>query len=133
MDWIKMSRTQLRSDIASARDRASFRLGSGREIKKLAGYLWEGETVKRLVTGNYAGRMGLLARTDRRLLFLYDGMLSQRSETFMFGKISSVQWHGGMIWGKIRIFTSGNIAEIDQVPKQDGRLMVDETTNVLTE
>lgn len=122
---------QLRADIAAARDKTSFRLGSNREIRKLASYLWEGETVARIVTGQYAGKTGLLARTDRRLLFLKDGVMSQTSETFMFDKISSVQWDGGMMFGKIRIFTSGNAAQIAQVPKQDGRLMVDEVTHLL--
>lgn len=122
---------QLRPDIAAARDKTSFRLGSGREIRKLVTYLWEGETVLRLVTGQYAGKTGLLARTDRRLLFLKDGVLSQSTETFAYDKISSVQWSAGMMFGKIKVYTSGNVAEIINVPKQDGRLMVDEVTNQL--
>lgn len=126
-----MADVQLRPDIQTARDRMSQRAGSGREIKKLAEYLWGGERVSHLASGSYGGGMGLVVLTDRRMLFLKDGWTSQTTENFPFDKISSVQWSGGMMMGKVIIFASGNKAEIAQVPKADGKAVVDAVNNII--
>lgn len=101
------------------------KVGAKREIKRLADHLWEGECVERLASGTYGGGMGLLALTDRRLLFLKDGIMSQTSEDFPFEKISSIQWSSGMMLGKIQVFVSGNKAEIESLGKDEGKQIVD--------
>ncbi|GAB3244467.1 PH domain-containing protein [Arthrobacter pigmenti] len=117
---------QLRGDIQRAKERAAGGLvGSGRELKKLESHLWEGEMVHSIGAGAYGGGIGLLALTDRRLLFLKDGIMSQVSEDFPFDKISSIQWHAGMIQGSITVFVSGNKAEIRSVAKDTGQAIVD--------
>lgn len=126
-----MADIQLRPDIQAARDRMSYRLGSNREIKKLPEYLWQGEQVTHLVGGMYGSGTGLVVLTDRRMMFLKDGWTSQTTENFPFEKISSVQWSGGMMLGKIIIFASGNKAEITQVQKPDGKAMVDALNNIV--
>ena len=94
----------LRPDIAKARSLMSSKLGSGREIKELAEYLSDDETVERMVSGRYGGGVGLLVLTDRRLIFLKDGMVNKTLEDFPVDKISSVQWSSGMALGKLQIF-----------------------------
>lgn len=116
---------ELREDIAKAAALLPVRLGSGREIRKLVNHLWEGETVHLLATGQYGSGMGLLAVTDRRLLFLKDGMMSTKSEDFPISKISSIQWNSGMLTGKITIFASGNKADIERIDKGRGQAIVD--------
>lgn len=115
----------LRPDIAAAAAALPSTLGSGREIRKLAEHLWDGETVQVLVAGQYAGAAGLLTLTDRRLLFTFDGPLKSVSEDFPLGRVSSIQWSSGVIFGKVVIFASGTKAEIANVDKNRGKALVD--------
>jgi Bacterial PH domain/Short C-terminal domain len=108
------------------------KLGGGREIKRLASHLWEGESVDQMTTGTYGKGIGLVVLTDRRLLFVHEGMMSQTTEDFPMDKISSVQWSSGMLTGSIVIFASGNKSEISNVNKEDGKEMVDNVRNRLS-
>jgi Bacterial PH domain/Short C-terminal domain len=117
--------TDLRADIAAAKEKMRARVGAGREIKRLTRHLWEGETVDRLTMGAYGRGTGLVVLTDRRLLFVHEGVMSQSSEDFPMDKVSSVQWRSGMLLGEIVIFASGNKTEIKNVNKDDGKEIVD--------
>jgi hypothetical protein len=111
----------LRGDIAEARKKMRVKLGGGREIKRLTQHLWEGETVERMTTGLYGKGNGLVVLTDRRLLFVHHGVMSQSTEDFPVEKVSSVQWNSGMLTGEIAIFASGNKSVIKNVNKDDGK------------
>ncbi|MGW5052556.1 PH domain-containing protein [Actinokineospora sp. NPDC004072] len=115
----------LRPDIQAAKDRMQTRVGAGREIKRLTNHLWEGESVRLMAAGRYGGGTGLVALTDRRLLFIMDGFTRQTIEDFPLDKISSVQWASGMVFGTLTVFASGNKAEIDQMDKKDGKQISD--------
>ncbi len=115
----------LRPDIAAANSKMRVKLGGGREIKRLTEHLWEGETVERMTTGAYGNGTGLIVLTDRRLLFVQDGVMSKRSEDFPLEKVSSVQWSSSLMLGAITIFASGNKTEIKNVNKDDGKEIVD--------
>lgn len=115
----------LRPDIAAAKARLASSMGSNREIKKLETYLDEGERVDAMVGGAYGKGVGLLALTDRRLLFIVDGAFNKSSEDFPLSKVSSVGWNSGMALGTITIFASGNKAEIKNVHKGNGKEFVD--------
>jgi hypothetical protein len=123
----------LRPDIATAKSNMKSTLGSGKEIKRLITHLWDGETVERMLSGQYSGGMGLLTLTDRRLLFTVDGAMKTVSEDFPFSKISSIQWSGGMMMGSVVIHASGNKAEIKNVNKDQGKEFVDLVRGRLTE
>ncbi|PSK95392.1 PH (Pleckstrin Homology) domain-containing protein [Murinocardiopsis flavida] len=127
-----MADAELRPDIRAAKDRMSRRRGARREIRNLAEHLWEGERVSHLVGGMYGPGTGLVALTDRRLMFLRDGWASQTTENFPFEKISSVQWSSGMLVGKIIVFTPGNKTAITQVRRPDGKAVVDALNNIMT-
>jgi len=114
-----------RRDIEDAKGRMTTKFGGRRELKKLQDHVWPTETVERMVTGTYGGGMGLLVMTDKRLIFLKEGMLSSTLEDFPFDKISSIQWSSGMLSGKITIFLSGNKGEITNVEKADGKAIAD--------
>ncbi len=115
----------MRADIEAAKSRMGVKFGGGREIKRLENHLWEGETVHSMTTGNYGKGIGLVVMTDRRLLFVQDGMMSKATEDFPYSKISSVSWQSGMTMGTIVVFASGNKAEITNVHKKDGKSIVD--------
>jgi len=119
-----MAKDELRPDIEAARTRMRTKIRSGKEIKRLVRYLWEDEHVERMAAGNYGKGQGLLALTDRRLLFVKEGMTKQ-TEDFPVEKVSSVQWASGITTGTITIFASGNKAEIKGVNKDDGKEMAD--------
>lgn len=114
-----------RADIARARSLMSQKIGGGREIKKLPEHLWDGETVHLLAVGKYAGGFGLVTLSDRRLFFLIDGIGKHVSEDFALDKISSISWSSGMTTGRIQVFVSGTKTEITDVPKADGKAIVD--------
>lgn len=116
----------LRPDIADAVARMSSRAGGKREVRKLPEHLQEGERVDRILTGTYHNGTGILVLTDRRLLFLKDGMVSKRSEDLPLSKVSSIEWSSGMMLGKITAFVSGNKAEVTNVAKVDGKALVDD-------
>src|SRR6476619_2156053 len=109
-----MAKDDLRPDIEAARARMHTKVGSGKETKRLVEHLWEDEHVERMTQGTYGRGTGLLVQTDRRLLFLKEGMTKQ-TEDFPLDKISSVQWSSGLVQGTITIFASGNKAEIKNV------------------
>jgi hypothetical protein len=120
-----MATFNVRPDIDAAAAKLSSTLGSKREIQRLPEVLWEGETVELLATGQYGGGAGLIAMTNLRLIFFKHGIMQQTVEDFPYGKISSVQWQGGMIMGALTVYTSGNRADIKQMPKDQGKAMAD--------
>jgi hypothetical protein len=120
-----MGKFNVRPDIDAAAERLGSTMGSKREIRKLPEVLWEGETVQMLAGGSYGGGTGLLAMTDRRLLFFKHGWVSQKLEDFPYSKISSVEWRGGLALGSLVVYASGNKAEIKNINKNDGRPMSD--------
>jgi Bacterial PH domain/Short C-terminal domain len=120
-----MAGDDLRPDIAAAKQRMRVKLGGGKEIKRLITHLWEGEHVERMTTGSYGTGIGLLVLTDRRLLFLKEGVFGKKTEDFAIEKISSVQWSSGLTAGTVTVFASGNKAEIKNVNKDDGKEITD--------
>ncbi|MFI7387208.1 PH domain-containing protein [Streptomyces sp. NPDC049813] len=120
-----MATFDVRPDIDAAAAKLQNTLGSKREIQRLPEVLWEDETVEMLATGVYGKGNGLVAMTDKRLIFLKHGIMSQQVEDFPYARISSVQWSGGMILGTLQVFTSGNKAEIKQMPKAQGKDLAD--------
>lgn len=73
----------------------------------------------------YGKGNGLLVLTNRRLMFLLEGVTGSSSEDFPLDKISSVQWNQGMAMGTLTIFASGNKAEVSKVVSKDGKVMAD--------
>ena len=115
----------LRPDIAAAKRRMRLTSGGERELARLEWVLHDGETVERMATGRYGRGVGLLALTDRRLVFLHRGRLSQTTEDFPIGRITTVQWHAGVLSGTITVHATGKRAEITNVHKDDGRELTD--------
>jgi hypothetical protein len=108
-----------RPDIVAATARMSWKMGGKRELKKLAGHLHEGETVRFIAEGTYEHDQGIVVLTDVRLLFLFHGVTRQRKEDFPLDRISSVQTKSGMVKGEMKVFVSGNTASISGIIKSD--------------
>ena len=98
------------------------RLLGRREIRELPNILWEDEIVEKIVQGLYENGQGILVATNKRLLFVDKGLIyGLRIEDFPYDKITSIQYETGLLFGKIKIFASGNKADIEQVDKKQAR------------
>lgn len=122
----------LRPDIAAAAARMRLTSGGERELRGLEWVLRDDETVERMATGMYGRRVGLLALTDRRLLFLRRGRLSQTIEDHPVDRITSIQWHTAVLSGTLTVYTAGRRAVITNVQKDDGRDLADSLRALLT-
>jgi hypothetical protein len=117
---------ELRPDIAAAREQMKATMGSGKEVKRLATHLREGERVERLAQANRPGKpgVGLLALTDRRLLLVKERMFGAKAEDFTLDKISWVEWKSGLATGTATISSMGNKLEVG-MNKDDGKAITD--------
>src|SRR5690606_23624971 len=93
-----------------------------REIKELPNILWEDERVEAIVQGVYYKKLGILAGTNKRLIFVKKGFVyGLQVEDFPYDRITSIQYETGLVYGRIKIYSSGNKAEIAQVEKKQAR------------
>jgi len=93
-----------------------------KEIKQLPAILWEDEVVEKLVQGIYGSGYGILVATNKRLIFVDKGWIyGLRVEDFPYDKITSIQYETGVFYGEIKIFASGNKADITQINKKQAR------------
>ena len=93
-----------------------------REIKELPNILWENEKLEKLLQGTYNNSTGVLVATNKRLIFVDKGLLGGlKVEDFPYSNISSIQYETGMLLGKLKIYTSGNKADITNVEKKQVR------------
>ena len=60
-------------------------------------------------------------------MFVKDGWASETSEDFLFSRITSINWHSGMLLGQIDVHVQGLKSEIKNVQKDPGKLIVDRT------
>ena len=77
-----------------------------REINELPKILWADEHVEKAVSGSYESGNGLLAATNKRLIFFDVGFSGSRVEDFPYDKITSIQYKTGIVCGEITIFSS---------------------------
>ena len=115
---------ELRSDIAAAASRLTSGYEVQREVRQLAAYLREGESVQRLTSGVYGAGSGLLAVTDHRVLLLRDGRSGQASEGFPLGRLSTATWTPTGPRGTITVSDSHSTAELREVPAAEGAEVV---------
>lgn len=97
-----------------------------KETKSLHKILAPEECIDNMVEGWYNDSTGILVSTNRRLLFVDKGLIyGLKVEDFPLDKISSIQYETGLMFGKIKIYTSGNMAEIKNVNKSYTRLFAE--------
>lgn len=107
----------MRPDIAAAWNKVSNKMGKKRDIKKLPEYLNGDETVLAMAGGMIASNNGLLVATDRRALFVSEGVINHSFEDFPYNRITTVTSSRGMLMGKIVLHTAGAARVVEQVAK----------------
>lgn len=110
---------EMRADVAAAWARVTNKVGKKRDVRKLPEYLNGGETVLAMAGGHVAGNNGLLVATDRRAMFVSEGIVHHRFEDFPYDRITTVTLSRGMVFGKIVISTSGLSHVVDHVDKSE--------------
>lgn len=100
-----------------ADEKLNMKLGVRKELKRLPHHLADGEEVVNLSDGQYGKSRGLVAVTDRRVIFTSEGIGRTTFEDFPYEKISSVQTSTGVMLGEMTIHASGNKAHITQLLK----------------
>jgi len=98
-----------------AKEKLSMGFMVRREIKKLPELLGEQEDVLNLARGEYDGKEGLIVVTDRRVMFVEQGMIRSNLEDFPYDRVASVKSETGMRSGKLTIFVGGNKAELKDI------------------
>jgi hypothetical protein len=107
----------MRPDIATAWANVSNKIGKKRDVRKLPEYLNAGETVLAITGGMVSSKNGLLVATDRRALFVAEGVINHSFEDFPYDRITTVTSSRGPLFGKIVIHTSGAARVVEQVAK----------------
>ncbi|MGY1777129.1 SHOCT domain-containing protein [Geodermatophilus sp. SYSU D00804] len=117
---------QLRPDIAAAAARMSSTMGRKKEIRGLAAHLWPGERVEALAPAVLGTSQGLLALTDRRVLFVRDGWGGSSIDEYPLLRLGSILWDAGVLTGKLTVQDGGRKVTYTSVPKADGGPFVDQ-------
>jgi Bacterial PH domain len=82
------------------------------------------ETVQVMALGNYDGGRGLLAVTDRRVVFAQEAIAGGASASYAFAQVTSAQWarHGGT--GTVTVRTDGSRGDLKRTAIRDGIAVV---------
>jgi len=105
-----------------------------KEINELPEILNIDESIDNIIQGTYNNGQGILVSTNRRLVFVDKGLLyGLKVEDFPLDKITSIQYETGMVFGKVKIHTSGNTANIENVDKNSARKFAEFIRNKLSE
>lgn len=97
-----------RPDIAAAVARMGRTLGIKRELRNLADRLREGEFVQDIGRVEFRGHGCMLAVTNRRLLFVREGMVRETVEEIPLRAITSVGSHRKLANGVLQVTVAGN-------------------------
>lgn len=114
---LRVMSDDMRPDIAAAWAKVSNKTGKKRDIRKLPEYLNDGERVLVMTGGRVANNLGLLVATDRRALFISEGVINHSFEDFPYDRITTITSSRGMVLGKIIVHTGGAARVVDQVAK----------------
>jgi Bacterial PH domain/Domain of unknown function (DUF4429)/Short C-terminal domain len=114
-----------RSDIANAAARMNYTFGGKREIRSLHKHVLVGETVNFMAQGTFGDNQGIVVLTNERLLFYYDGWVTQRLEDFPLGRITAVTTKNGFGSGDLIVRTGGASEIIKSIVNSDLRALAD--------
>ncbi|MFP8902749.1 DUF4041 domain-containing protein [Streptomyces atacamensis] len=94
-------------------------------VKSLPEVLTPDETVQALAVAHHDGAMGVLALTDRRVLFRAQGWAGQRLVSHALVEITDLRWAGGLGQGTLTLYVAGWAAEFKNMDKRDGQNLAD--------
>lgn len=120
-----MTAVALRPDIAAAYARVHNDYGMKRELATLAEWVEPDERVDELAGGALRGTGdGLLVLTDRRIVFVFRGLVTSALREFHLGLVTSIGLAGGLVFSTINLTVAGASQAIGNVDKTDADRMV---------
>lgn len=106
-------------------------MGGQKEIDRLPKYLHEGEAVVELAVGMVKGNAGVLALTDQRILFVFEGLTKNHTRGFHLEDVKAISetYKGAIKHPEIEVFacTSGRKRKelaLEGVDENDARRFV---------
>jgi len=84
-----------------------------------------GEAIERAVQGKINKVKGLLLATDRRLVFVNQGLIKTQSESFRYDRISSVQYESGFMHTTISLLIDSRTLKIEGIINAAGASFAD--------
>lgn len=120
-----MADDELRPDIAAAWNHVKNKTGKKRDVRKILEYLNQGETVLAMTGGTVDARSGLLIATNRRALFVSEGVINHSFEDFPYDRITTVTNTKGLALGKILIQASGAARTVTNVAKAEAEAVAE--------
>ena len=125
---------EIRNQISNLKISGAANFLGKREINELPNILAPNENIDNLAQGTYNNGQGILVSTNKRLIFIDKGMIyGLKVEDFPLEKISSIQYETGLLLGSVKIFTTSNIAKIDNVEKTSARSFAEFVRSKLSE
>ena len=100
--------------------------GAKRELRLVAGYLDPDERALRMATGYRGSKSGLLVLTDRRLMFLWKGLVRENQESVPLDLVTAVALKRGLATSTIKTQGAQSKEEIEKVNKKDAEALVTE-------
>ena len=107
-----MSQEELIEELA---ERLNMRAFVHRELRTLPALLGEDERVLDLTQGEHDGSRGLIAVTDRRVMFVDDGIVRTRVEELPHEEIASVECSSSIRSGTLTILASAGQVVFENV------------------
>ncbi|MBA8824011.1 hypothetical protein FHX42_001340 [Saccharopolyspora lacisalsi] len=97
--------------LAEAIARLNNTMGGKKEIERLPKYLFDGEAVVELAVGMVKANAGVLVLTDRRILFVFEGLTKNHTRGFLLDQVKGIgeTYKGALKQPEIEVFacTSG--------------------------
>ncbi len=98
---------------------------AGRDVRSLPDVLESDESVYAVVSGMYERRIGIIAVTDKRVIFVNKGMINLTVEVIYFKNLSALRYHKGTILGEIILYTHGSRERISSISNRHVQPLVD--------
>lgn len=109
--------------IATAK-RGSFIMASG-SLALLEKQLKPDESPLIVAQGNFEDKIGVLAATDQRVVYVGKVLFSSLIKDVPYSKLSSVMLESGLIFSTIKVEFSGGKLEIKQIDKKAAKELVE--------
>ena len=104
---------------------------SKKSVEQLPNLLGEEEELIFSIDGFYENNRWLINLTDKRLLFVYKGLIDLKTKNISLDKIESVEFDSGLVLGSLKIWIGGEFILISNVSKPSGRSFVEKVNNQL--
>ena len=112
-----------RQDVVAALTAMRVKSRVKREIRALSEYLTADERVLRMAVGTRSSQRGILVLTDRRLFFLWQGMVRHSSESIPLDLVTAVTLNQGLITSSIKTQGAQALEVVGQIDKSDAQAL----------